>query len=93
MDEIGRFGWFALGVTGMALAAAVHAAAGAGHIPRQLWGPSATVDGAGGSGGARGDGPGGWLLLSAVVLAGGAAYHAAMGTRAIVREILNVTAR
>lgn len=34
-------------------------------------------------------GPGGWVLFSALILAGWAAYHVMSGTEAVVKEILN----
>ncbi|MFJ5834716.1 hypothetical protein [Streptomyces sp. NPDC093089] len=97
MDELGRADWFVIGVTGMALAAATHAAVGAAHIAREvLRAPSDGNSGSDGSDGSdfRADsGPGGWILFGTLILASGAIYHLVSGVRAVAREVVHVAAR
>ncbi|WP_354645268.1 hypothetical protein [Kitasatospora camelliae] len=92
MDEIGRAGWFGIGVTTMALAGAAHAVAGTGHILREMTRTSADenrVPAAGGSDLQVDSGPGGWVLFGALVLAGGSIYHVLAGTGTIAKEIVH----
>ncbi|MGW4159899.1 hypothetical protein [Streptomyces sp. NPDC004788] len=94
MDELGRVEWFAIGVTGMALAAVAHAAAGAAHIAREtLRAPTGGNPGSDGSDFQADSGPGGWILLSALILASGAVYHFVSGVRTVVKEVVHVAAR
>ncbi|MER5201729.1 hypothetical protein [Streptomyces sp. NPDC002825] len=92
MDELGRAEWFVIGVTGMALAAAAHAAVGAAHITRELLRTST-----GGNPGPDGSdfqvdsGPGGWILFGTMVLASGAIYHFVSDVRAVIKEVVHVT--
>ncbi|ROQ33603.1 hypothetical protein EDD98_2631 [Streptomyces sp. PanSC19] len=96
MDELGRTEWFVIGVTGMALAAAAHAAAGAAHIARDVLRTPA-----GGNPGSEGEGsdfrpdsgPGGWILFGTLILASGAIYHFVSGVTTVVKEVVHVTAR
>ncbi|MFJ7064048.1 hypothetical protein [Streptomyces sp. NPDC101115] len=89
MDEIGRVEWFAVGVTGMALAAVAHAAVGAAHIAREMLRAPGEEPAAGGSGVQVDSGPGGWLLFGALILTGGAIYHFVSGVGTIVREVVH----
>ncbi|BFV60801.1 hypothetical protein KCMC57_up59050 [Kitasatospora sp. CMC57] len=93
MDEISRAEWFAIGVSGSALAGAAHAVAGAAHIARAAVRPAAEPSGDGDPGIEVNSGPGGWILFSALVLASGAIYRLVADTGEMVKEILNVTAR
>ncbi|GAA1076456.1 hypothetical protein [Kitasatospora arboriphila] len=97
MDELGRVGWLTVGVAGMALAGTARAVSQAGRIARGLLqSPPAQADGTPAAGGpdAQADGgPGGWILLAALLLAAGAAYHAVTGAEAVVKEILHGPAR
>jgi hypothetical protein len=98
VEEIGRAGWVAIGVAGMALVGVAHAVAGAGRIAREAVHARAAEGrdpeaGGSDSGGSVISGPGGWILFSALVLAGGAIHHAAAGAGAIVKQILPVAAR
>jgi hypothetical protein len=95
VDEIGRAGWFGIGVTGMALVGAAHAVAGAVHIAREIVRSPAAAGRepvAGGSSAPKVSGPGGWILVGALVVAGGALHHAVAGAGAIVKEIFPAAA-
>ncbi|GAA1105610.1 hypothetical protein GCM10009663_54620 [Kitasatospora arboriphila] len=92
MDEIGRAGWLTIGVTGTALVGAGHALAGLGRIAGDMVRSPATESGEpvrDGSTLQADGGPGGWVLFSALILAGWAAHHVMSGTEAVVKEILN----
>lgn len=94
MDELGRAEWFVIGVTGMALAAAGHAAIGAAHIAREmLRAPTGGNPGPDGSEFQADSGPGGWLLFGTLIMASGAVYHFLSGVRTVVKEVVHVTAR
>lgn len=95
VDEIGRAGWFGIGVAGMALAGAVHAVVGVGHIAREL----VRSPGGGDRDPVTGapvvravSGTGGWILFGALVLAGGALHHVMAGTGAVVMEAVHAAA-
>ncbi|MFI0925844.1 hypothetical protein ACH4TP_18185 [Streptomyces sp. NPDC021012] len=94
MDELGRAEWFVLGVTGMALATAAHAAVGAAHITREML--RASTGGNPGSDGSDfqvDSGPGGWILFGTLIVASGAIYHVVSGVSTVVKEIVHVTPR
>ncbi|AUY48237.1 hypothetical protein [Streptomyces sp. CB01881] len=96
MDEIGRAGWVAIGVAGMALAGAAHAVVGAEHIMKELLRSpeQASRDSRSAGSEAQGvSGPGGWILLGSLLLAAGAVAHVVGATGTIVKEVLHVTAR
>ncbi|MGW5424571.1 hypothetical protein [Streptomyces sp. NPDC003943] len=93
MDELGRAEWFAIGVTGMALAAASHAAIGAAHIAREILRAPTGNPGSDGSEFQADSGPGGWLLFGTLIMASGAIYHLLAGVRTVVKEVVHVTAR
>jgi hypothetical protein len=94
--EIGRAGWFGIGVTGLALAGAVHAVTGAGRAAREFLHSPAGADGdplSSGSDPWAGGGPGGWIVLGTLVLVGGVVYHLVAGTGTIVKQILHVAGK
>ncbi|MFG2819230.1 hypothetical protein ACGFX4_07350 [Kitasatospora sp. NPDC048365] len=96
MDEIGRAGWFGIGVAGMALVGAARAVVGAGHIARELVRSPGGDDRdpvTGASVVRAVSGPGGWILFGALVLAGGAVYHVMAGTGAVVMEAVHAAAK
>ncbi|MGW5775955.1 hypothetical protein [Streptomyces sp. NPDC003863] len=94
MDELGRADWLVIGVTGMALAAAAHAAVGAAHIAREmLRAPTGGNPGSDGSDFQADTGPGGWILFGTLVLASGAIFHLVSGVRTVAKEIVHMAAR
>lgn len=85
-------GWVTIGVAGMALAGAARAVGEAGRIAREtLRSPAeeGRAPTAGGSDGRADSGPGGWIVLNALILAGGAVYHAVAGAGAVVKDLLH----
>jgi hypothetical protein len=91
MTEITRGGWFAVGVALVAAAAAAHAVSDAAHIAdtvvhtEPVHGPmTASVD----LTAPPESGPGGWLLVTAGLLAAGAAIRMAAGAKEIVKELI-----
>ncbi|MFF0476456.1 hypothetical protein [Streptomyces sp. NPDC004284] len=94
MEDLGRAEWFAIGVAGMALAAAAHAAVGTAHIAREmLRAPTSGNPGSGDSDFHVDSGPGGWILFGTLLMAVGAIQHFVSGARTTVREIVHVTAQ
>ncbi|MEV4428504.1 hypothetical protein AB0K23_24625 [Streptomyces sp. NPDC049602] len=93
MDEIGRAEWFAIGVLGMTLAGAAHATIGATHVAREMLRAPAGNPGTSGSDFQVDSGRGGWILIGALVLAGGSIYHFVSGVGTIVKEIVHVEER
>ncbi|MFJ8159991.1 hypothetical protein ACIRBY_03570 [Streptomyces sp. NPDC096136] len=90
MAEIGRVEWFAIGVTGMALAGAAHAAVGLAHIAREML--RAPVEDAvpGAADLEVVSGPGGWILFGALILTGGAVCHFVSGLGTIIKDVVHV---
>ncbi|MEU9397398.1 hypothetical protein AB0D86_46385 [Streptomyces sp. NPDC048324] len=91
MGEIsGTVEWFAIGVTGLALAGAAGATAGLAHVAREiLRGPTENAAASGWDLQVI-SGPGGWILFGALILAGGAIHHAVSGVGTVVGEVGHV---
>ena len=93
MEEIGTVEWFAIGVTGMALAGAAHATVGLAHIAREiLRGPTEESE-SGGSDLQLISGPSGWILFGALILTGGAIHHLVSGVGTVVKEVAHEAER
>ncbi|MET7477045.1 hypothetical protein ABZT17_22110 [Streptomyces sp. NPDC005648] len=90
MEEIGTAEWFAIGVTGMALAGAAHATVGLAHIAREIARGPGEDRVTGGSDLQMISGPGGWILFGALILTGGAIHHFVSGVGTVVREVVHV---
>ncbi|MCG6498386.1 hypothetical protein [Kitasatospora sp. A2-31] len=91
MEEIGRVGWFTIGVTTIALAGAGHAMAGAGRIAKEMLRTPDEERRAAASGRRTlesASGAGGWVLFGALVLAPGAIRHVLSGTETVVKEVV-----
>ncbi|MER6301606.1 hypothetical protein ABT247_18865 [Kitasatospora sp. NPDC001539] len=89
MDEIGRVGWFTIGVSAMALAGAGHAVAGAGRIAKEMLRTPDEERRAAASGRRTlktASGAGGWILFGALLLAPEAIRHALSGAETIAKE-------
>ncbi|MEZ0095603.1 succinate dehydrogenase/fumarate reductase cytochrome b subunit [Streptacidiphilus sp. EB129] len=91
MEQIGRGGWFALGIAGLVVAGVAHAVTGAAHIGSEMLRPEPDEGPGPASAGVceRVDsGPGGWILFGGLVLAGGAVYHVIAGVAEILRDLV-----
>ena len=91
MEQFGRSEWLTIGVVGLAAAGIAHAVSGAGHIARDLFRAESAGDTEPVSVSASqriASGPGGWLLFSGLVLAGGAIYHVIASILEILKDVL-----
>lgn len=87
MEEIGTAEWFAIGVTGLALASAAHATVGLAHIAREILRGPTDGPAAAGSDLQVISGPGGWILFGALILTAEAIHHVVSGVGTVVREV------
>ncbi|MFJ8018376.1 hypothetical protein [Streptomyces sp. NPDC096339] len=90
MEEIGRMEWVAIGVAGMALAGAAHAAVGLTHIAREMLRAPTKNPVPGGSELQAISGPGGWILFAALILSSEAVYHFVSGVGTVLKEVVHV---